>query len=71
MDCKAHRKTRHFEIKSLHFEQHGFDENRVISAFADAVSEFLCFQQCDTVSMVNMYPTNLTQNLRRTLAAKF
>jgi len=71
MDCKTHRKTRHFEIKSLYFEQHNFDEDRVISAFADAVFEFCHFQQCDTASLLEMHPTNLTLNLRKALAAKF
>lgn len=49
MDCKAHRKTGHLEIRSLHFEQHSFDDELVISAFADAITKFSQFQGCDTV----------------------
>ena len=65
MDCKAHRKERHLEIKSLHFENHGFDEELVNAAFIDAVSQFKQFQNCDTVALVDVYPRNLDHNLQR------
>ena len=67
MDCKAHRKTRHFEIKSLHFEQHGFDDDEIISAFAEAMIKFCQFQQCDSVSLVNVYPKNLMLPMQNAL----
>ncbi|WP_052063725.1 winged helix-turn-helix domain-containing protein [Nitrincola sp. A-D6] len=51
MDCKAHRKTRHLEIKSLHFEPHSFDEDAVMAAFIDAIQAFCHFQHCDSVSL--------------------
>ena len=44
MDCKAHRKERHFEIKSLYLEVHNFDEELVIDALVDAVGAFRQFQ---------------------------
>jgi uncharacterized protein YcaQ len=65
MDCKAHRKERHLEIKSLHFENHGFDEELVNAAFIDAVSQFKQFQNCDTVALIDVYPRNLDHNLQR------
>lgn len=65
MDCKVHRKERHLEIKSLHFENHGFDEELVNAAFIDAVSQFKQFQNCDTVALVDVYPRNLDHNLQR------
>lgn len=67
MDCKAHRKEGHFEIKSLHFEEHSFTEDEVISAFADAIKDFRNFQRCDSVSLTNVYPEYLTEPLRRAL----
>ena len=67
MDCKAHRKTRHLEIKSLHFEQHKFDEESVIAAFVDAITQFCHFQNCDSVSLTKAYPKHLTQRLRSAL----
>ena len=67
MDCKAHRKIRHLEIKALHFEQHGFDEEAVITAFVEAIAQFCRFQQCDTVSLTKVHSKPLTQRLRRAL----
>ena len=67
MDCKAHRKVSHLEVKSLYFEQHEFDEGLLITAFAEAIKQFRQFQKCDTVSLTNAYPKHLTQRLRSAL----
>ncbi|RLU01281.1 winged helix-turn-helix domain-containing protein [Ketobacter sp.] len=72
MDCKAHRKSRHLEIKSLYFEQHrveqhDFDEAAIISAFVEAVTTFCQFQECDSVSLTNIHPKNIAQRLRHAL----
>lgn len=69
MDCKAHRKKRHLEIRFLHFEPHTFDEGLVVTAFVDAITQFCHFQQCDTVSLTNVHPDHLTQHLRSALQA--
>jgi uncharacterized protein YcaQ len=63
MDCKAHRKTRHLEIKSVHFEEHGFDQELVISSFVEAITKFQQFQGCETVSLNEAYPKQLAQPL--------
>ena len=76
MDCKAHRKIRHFEIKSLHFEGSGFDKGLVPpefksefeSAFVEAIEEFRVFQECDSVSLTRVEPKRLTQGLQSALA---
>jgi uncharacterized protein len=67
MDCKAHRKISHLEIKSLHLEQHNFDEDLVVTAFVDAITQFCHFQKCDSVSLTKAHPNHLTQRLRRAL----
>ena len=67
VDCKAHRKISHLEVKSLHLEQHNFDEDLVIAAFVNAITQFSHFQQCDTVSLTNAYPKHLTQHLHSAL----
>ena len=72
MDCKAHRKTRHLEIKSLHFEPCYLDglhvdEAEMIEAFKAAVMGFCQFQGCDTVSLANVNTRNLAQRLRNAL----
>lgn len=67
MDSKAHRKTSHFEIKALHLEQHNFDEDLVITAFVEAITQFSYFQKCDSVSLTKVYPKHLTQRLQSAL----
>jgi len=67
MDCKAHRKISHLEIRSLYFEQHNFDGDLVIVAFVDAITQFRYFQKCDSVSLTKAHPKHLTQRLRSAL----
>ncbi|MDJ0707094.1 MAG: crosslink repair DNA glycosylase YcaQ family protein [Leptolyngbyaceae cyanobacterium MO_188.B28] len=67
VDCKAHRKISHLEIKSLHLEQHNFDEDLVIAAFVDAITQFCHFQQCDSLSLTKAHPKHLTQHLHSAL----
>jgi uncharacterized protein len=67
MDCKAHRKISQLEIKSLHLEQHNFDEELVITAFVEAITQFCQFQNCDSVSLTKAHPNHLTQRLRSAL----
>ncbi len=67
MDCKAHRKNNHLEIKSLHWEQHHFDEDLVIAAFVNAITKFCHFQECDSVSLTAAHPQHLTQRLHNAL----
>ena len=77
IDCKAHRKTRHLEIKLLHFDEKSFDkkrsdykyfdEDKVIAAFVDAIKKFCHFQNCDSVSLAKAHPKQLTQPLQNAL----
>jgi uncharacterized protein len=67
MDCKAHRKISQLEIKLLHLEQHNFDEDSVITAFVDAITQFCYFQNCDSVSLTKVHPNHVTQRLRSAL----
>jgi uncharacterized protein YcaQ len=65
MDCKAHRKDRHFEIKALHMEVHVFDQEQIASALAESVASFIKFQQCDSVSLSKAYPSQIEPLIRR------
>jgi uncharacterized protein len=67
MDCKAHRKSSHLEIKFLHFEKHNFDEEMVIAAFVNTIIPFSHFQNCATVSLAKASPKNLTKKLHNAL----
>ncbi|MDX1755746.1 MAG: crosslink repair DNA glycosylase YcaQ family protein [Marinobacter sp.] len=69
MDCKAHRKIRLLEIKSLHLEPHSHDQDAVISALVDAVGQFRQFQNCDSVTLTQVYPKQLTQAVCSALEA--
>jgi uncharacterized protein len=69
MDCKAHRKSRHLDIKALYFHQHGFAQEAVISAFSEVITRFRHFQNCDSVSLTRACPEHLTRELRRALEA--
>lgn len=63
MDCKSHRKDNCLEIKSLHWEEHNFDEDAVIDAFVKATKQFSQFQNCDSVVLTKVYPKRLEQRL--------
>lgn len=67
MDCKAHRKNRHLEIKALHFDAHNFDEDAVIAAFLTAITRFCQFQGCEAVSLTAIYSTRHRQRWRHAL----
>jgi len=69
IDCKAHRKISQLEIKSLHLEQHDFDEDLIINAFVDAITQFCHFQNCDSVSLTKAHPNHLAQRLRSALVS--
>lgn len=71
MDCKAHRKERRLEIKSLHLEsqlgEKTFDDEQVINAFVEAIKIFSEFQQCDFVTLTSVEPKYLAQALNKAL----
>ena len=67
MDCKAHRKESHLEIKFLHFEPHSFDEDAVLAAFGDAIKQFCQFQGCASVSLRRVEPEGWAEPVRKAL----
>ena len=67
MDCKVDRKASHLEIKSLYLEKQCVDEDLLIAAFIDAMTEFCHFQKCDSVSLTSVQPRYLYQPLRSAL----
>lgn len=67
MDCKAHRRLRLLEIKSLYFEKFNFDDELLLAAFLAALKKFCQFQECDRVSLAEAYPKHLAQRVRTAL----
>ncbi len=64
VDCKAHRKERCLEIKALYFETHGLDDDALIFAFVEAISEFARFQRCECIALGKVQPPHLAEPLR-------
>ncbi|HBV77864.1 MULTISPECIES: winged helix-turn-helix domain-containing protein [Vibrio] len=67
MDCKAHRKLNHLEIKSLHIEGTQFDTHIFIAELAKAIIQFKDFQNCESVSVTQVNLTHLKQPLENAL----
>ena len=67
MDCKADRKASHLEIKSLYLEKPCLDQDLLIAALIDAITQFCHFQKCDSVSLTKVYPKHLHQRLHSAL----
>ncbi|RVU86477.1 winged helix-turn-helix domain-containing protein [Leucothrix sargassi] len=70
MDCKAHRKDKHFEIKTLHLEAIDIDQELFVAAFAEAVIDFCGFNACGTVSLTEAYPKQLAPKVRVALNSR-
>lgn len=68
MDCKVHRKTRHLEIKALYFESFSYDEDLLLGAFAKAIQHFCLFQNCESVSVTQVYPEYLSLGVKNALS---
>lgn len=67
MDCKAHRTSRHLEIKALYLEPHPFDPEQIAQAFGQAIPSFCRFQGCDSVSLNRAQPPSIMPSLQRVL----
>lgn len=71
MDCKAYRKERRLEIKSLHLEQqleqNKFNKDAVNAAFVKAVKKFMVFQNCDSVTLIEVQPKSSIRILQEAL----
>ncbi len=72
MDCKAHRKDRHLTINSLHLEpgmvtRSDFDAAAFSHVLRNALLSFRNFQQCDSLSISQVQPKQLTQIIQAAL----
>ena len=59
MDCKAHRKEKRFEIKTLHMEKK-VNENFFVN-FRDAIQRYAIFCDCDFVTATVRTPKNIQE----------
>lgn len=70
VDCKAHRKDSNLEIKSLHYENHNFDQGLLEAAFVDAMVEFCQFQGCESLSVSTAGSKSLQRRINEKLKAE-
>ncbi len=54
VDCKAHRQSKRFELKSLHIERDVDDE--FTGAFCEALRSFVVFNDCDEIAIGETHP---------------
>ncbi len=67
MDCKAHRQSRLFEIKSLHLQDDSLDDGVLTDSLVEELGDFAGFQNCDSVKLGKVSPKNLANPLRARL----
>ncbi|MEM5529828.1 crosslink repair DNA glycosylase YcaQ family protein [Gammaproteobacteria bacterium AS21] len=73
IDCKAHRKDKHLEIKALFFNElanpsvNNTDMDELIHAFVAALPNFMRFQQCHSVSLTKAFPELIMQKVQNEL----
>ncbi len=65
MDCKAHRRRQHLEVKALHFCAHPFAEEELINAWVEAMHNFAPFQECDTIGVASVTPKHLEKPIQQ------
>lgn len=68
MDCKAHRKDGHLEIKSLHLEPTITPDEAFAAAFRDAMRSFVAFQGCASASLTQVHPVRCKAALASALS---
>lgn len=67
-DCKAHRRSRRFEVKHLHFETGENDASvaeEVLRAVADALQHFAGFNGCETITVTRVSPAACSRSMRQ------
>jgi uncharacterized protein YcaQ len=69
MDCKVHRKERHFEIKALHLEPKHSPVAALVTALAKAIAGFAGYNGCDSIELGRCSESRFAAELRRALAA--
>jgi hypothetical protein len=68
MDCKAHRKERHLEIKALHLDHSDHDLEPLLDALVEGIRRFRDFQNSESVRLTKVVPNDVGPGLSRALA---
>ncbi|MCF6312449.1 MAG: winged helix DNA-binding domain-containing protein [Verrucomicrobiales bacterium] len=65
VDCKAHRKTGHFELIHLHLESTKIDLDHFMFHFSKTVQRFSKFNHCHTITASKVTPKKLTSSIKK------
>jgi len=67
VDCKAHRKTRCFELIHLHLDSKEINLDMFTPEFIKVVNRFAIFNDCNNIRVSNCSPKRLTSTFRSAL----
>ncbi|MFK5923317.1 MAG: crosslink repair DNA glycosylase YcaQ family protein [Verrucomicrobiota bacterium] len=65
VDCKAHRKTGHFELIHMHLEAKAIDLDHFMSHFAKTVHRFARFNNCQHIRVSKVTPEKLASPIKK------
>ena len=67
VDCKAHRKSKCFELIHLHLESNEIKSDLFIAEFTKVVNRFAIFNGCNNIRLSNCSPKRLISTFRNAL----
>ncbi|WP_106916018.1 winged helix-turn-helix domain-containing protein [Chryseobacterium aurantiacum] len=67
VDCKAHRKSKQFELIHLHIENRDIAPELWLESFIESVKQFAKFNGCTTLLLTKVSPTKLTVTIKKML----
>lgn len=69
VDCKAHRSEKKLEIIHLHIETQNLNTESWLMPFAESISRFATFNNCQSITLSKVTPSKLTDALTQAIAA--
>ncbi|WP_276876851.1 winged helix-turn-helix domain-containing protein [Chryseobacterium joostei] len=67
VDCKAHRKTKQFELIHLHIENISIVTELWLESFIESVKQFASFNGCTTLLLTKVSPAKFTGIIKKAL----
>ncbi|MGU3374859.1 winged helix-turn-helix domain-containing protein [Chryseobacterium sp. M5A1_1a] len=67
VDCKAHRKTKQFELIHLHIENVNIDTELWMESFIESVKKFADFNGCSSLQLTKVSPAKFTKKVAKAL----
>lgn len=67
LDCKAHRKSKQFELIHLHIEDANINPELWLEPFIKSVKQFADFNGCTSLQLTKVSPAKFTKKVEKTL----